>query len=214
MNEITEYGDRRMTVREVAEVFGVSDEAIKKHVRELYPDLMRNGCTTYLNEEQVTAIKQRMIPTTQVVGSITDLEAAQMLLKSAEHFKTRFEEERDARIEAEKRLAVAEPKAEFYDQVASSQDAIEMRDVAALLNIPGLGRNNLFDLLRERKIFSGRTPYREYQERGYFRVIEKAWFDRNNEAHIELVTLTTQKGLEFIRRLATGIINFPGGVTA
>jgi phage antirepressor YoqD-like protein len=43
-----------------------------------------------------------------------------LLLKSAEHFKDRFDEERERRIEAEKQLAIAEPKAAFYDQVADS----------------------------------------------------------------------------------------------
>ena len=210
MNEITAYGDRRMTVREVAEVLGVTDEAIKKHIRELYPDLMQERVTTYLNEEQITAVKQKMRLTTKVASAITDLEAAAMLIKSAEHFKVRFEQEQKARVEAENKLAIAEPKAAFYDQVADSQDAIEMRNVAALLNIPDLGRNKLFAMLREKKILDdGNIPYREYQDRGYFRVIEKPWFDRSNEPHIELVTLTTQKGLEYIRRLATGVINFP-----
>ena len=53
-----------MTVMEVAKVLGVSREAIKKHIRELFPDLMRNGVATYLNEEQVSLIKQRISSTT------------------------------------------------------------------------------------------------------------------------------------------------------
>jgi anti-repressor protein len=109
------------------------------------------------------------------------------------------------------RIAELEPKAAFYDQVADSRDAIEMRNVAAVLNIPGLGRNKLFALLREKKILDEKNiPYREYQNRGYFRVIEKPWFDSRDEAHVELVTLTLQKGLEYIRRIAEGIIPFPG----
>ena len=118
---------------------------------------------------------------------------------------------KDARIiELDARVAELEPKAAFYDQVADSKDAIEMRNVAAVLNIPNLGRNKLFAILREKKILDGNNiPYRNYQDRGYFRVIEKPWFDRNNESHIELVTLTTQKGLEYIHRLVTGVIRFP-----
>jgi anti-repressor protein len=108
------------------------------------------------------------------------------------------------------RIAELEPKAAFYDQVADSRDAIEMRNVAAVLNIPNLGRNKLFALLREKKILDGNNvPYREYQDRGYFRVIEKPWHDSRGEAHIVLVTLALQKGLEYIRRIATGIIPFP-----
>jgi phage antirepressor YoqD-like protein len=202
MNELANRNDSRMTVKEVAEILGVTDEAIKKHVRELYPDLMRNGVATYLNEEQVTAIKQKMLPTTSVVGAITDLEAAEMLLKSAEHFKARFEQEHGARVEAEQRLAIAAPKAEFYDQVAGSNDAIQMRDVAAVLNIPGMGRNTIFYHLRRLKILDSRNiPYRQYQDKGYFRVIEQSYDDAYGETHINFKTLVYQTGVDFIRKL-------------
>ena len=108
------------------------------------------------------------------------------------------------------RIIELEPKAAFYDQVADSKDAMEMRKVAAVLNIPKLGRNKLFEMLKQKKVIDANNiPYREYQERGYFRVTEKPWYDSKGEAHIVLVTLTTQKGLEFIRRLATGVILFP-----
>lgn len=108
------------------------------------------------------------------------------------------------------RIAELEPKAAFYDQVANSKDAIEMRNVAAVLNIPNLGRNKLFAMLKEKRILDDKNiPYRVYQDRGYFRVIEKPWYDKQGEVHIVLVTLTTQKGLEFIHRLVTGTILFP-----
>ena len=108
------------------------------------------------------------------------------------------------------RIAELEPKAAFYDQVADSKDAIEMRNVAAVLNIPNLGRNKLFAILKEKKILDDKNiPYRVYQDRGYFRVIEKPWYDKQGEVHIVFVTLTTQKGLEFIHRLVTGTILFP-----
>jgi DNA-binding Lrp family transcriptional regulator len=98
MNEIARQGDRRMTVREVAEALNVSEQTIRYHMRNLYPELVKNGVTTFLNEEQATAIKgligtgrndlQNIL---QVKNSFTDLEAAEMLLKSAQHFKTRFD---------------------------------------------------------------------------------------------------------------------------
>jgi DNA-binding Lrp family transcriptional regulator len=66
--EKEECGDNRMTIREAAEVLGVSGETIKNRVRELYPDLMRSGLTTYLNEKQITAIKQK-IGLTEVVDA-------------------------------------------------------------------------------------------------------------------------------------------------
>ena len=71
------YNDKRMTVREVAEILGVQEQLVRKHTRELYPDLMENGVATYLNEKQITAIKQKMRPVTLVTGAITDIEAAE-----------------------------------------------------------------------------------------------------------------------------------------
>lgn len=40
------------------------------------------------------------------------------------------------------------PKAEFFDAVASSKTAIQMADVAKVLDYPGYGRNRLFEFLR------------------------------------------------------------------
>ena len=209
MNAVANTNDVRMTVREVAEALGCSHDAITKHAKELYPNLMRNGVATYLNEEQVTAIKQKMRPTTKVVGAMTDLEAGMMAARVIEHYQARYEREQKARVEAERNVARLEskaeadrPKVEFFDQVTDSGDAIQMRDVAAVLNLPGWGRNNIFALLRDRKVLDrNNVPYREYQDRGYFRVIEQKWTDSMGETRISLKTLAYQRGVDFIRRL-------------
>jgi phage antirepressor YoqD-like protein len=183
MNEMA-FSGKAMTVKEVADVLGVSERAIQIHYKELHPNETnfagqnsKNGrIPLQLTEQDVTGIKKRMRLTTKVAGAITDLEAAEMLLKSAEHFKARFEQERKLRIETESKLAIAEPKAAFFDQAADSQDALQMRDVAAALNIPDMGRNKIFELLRKKNILDDRNvPYREYQDRGYFRVVERKW---------------------------------------
>jgi len=129
------------------------------------------------------------------------LDNPDLLIKVA----TRLKEERAARLEAEKQLTLAAPKVAFFDQVASSKDAIPMRDAASVLNIPGMGRNNLFRFLRDNKVLmEDNIPYREYQDRGYFRVIEQQWSDSEGETHISLKTLVYQKGLDYIRSLVMG----------
>jgi transposase len=63
-----------ITIKELAKMFNCKEEAIKKHIRELYPDLMQNGKTTYLNKEQVVEIKNKMTRTdnlqVKVVGEL------------------------------------------------------------------------------------------------------------------------------------------------
>jgi len=101
-----------------------------------------------------------------------------------------------------KQIVELEPKAAFFDQVADSKDAIDMREVAAVLNISGWGRNKIFAFLRERNILDDRNlPYRGYQDRGYFRVIEQKWTAGDGETRISLKTLVYQRGLDFIRGL-------------
>ncbi len=64
------------------------------------------------------------------------------------------------------------PKALFYDQVTGSKDTVEMKEVAKLLNM-GIGRNNLFKILREKKILDrNNQPYQQYVDLGYFRIVE------------------------------------------
>ena len=99
-------------------------------------------------------------------------------------------------------LAEYKPKVDFFDAVASSKDALQMRDVAGVLNIPCWGRNKIFAFLRERKVLDARNvPYREYEDRGFFRVIEQKWTDNEGETRISLKTLVYQKGVDYIRKL-------------
>lgn len=63
--------DKTMSVKDVATVLNVTPEALKKHIRILFPEIIKNGIETRLNEKQVAAIKQRILPTTEVVGNKT-----------------------------------------------------------------------------------------------------------------------------------------------
>ena len=115
---------------------------------------------------------------------------------------TRLKEEREARIIAEKKIIELKPKAEFYDDVAGSKSAISIAEVAKVLGVKGLGRNKLFQVLRDNKILqSNNQPYQAYVDRGYFRVVEQKWVASNGETRINIKTLVYQKGVDYIRKL-------------
>ena len=91
------------------------------------------------------------------------------------------------------------PKAEFFDAVTDSKDAIPIGDVAKILDM-GIGRNKLFEFLRDEKILMyNNQPYQKYIDQGYFRVVEQK-FEKNGEVCINIKTLVFQKGVDFIRR--------------
>jgi DNA-binding Lrp family transcriptional regulator len=155
MNELA--AGKTMTVREVAEVLGISPETVRANGKALYPDLFVNGVTTYLNEEQVTAIKLKIqghhnLQTTLEVQNIkTRLEKA-LLIQQA----MRFQGEMIAELETEnatlKQQAEADrPKVEMFDRARRSSDTLDMRRIAAVLNVKNLGRKwdkNFQGLLR------------------------------------------------------------------
>lgn len=92
------------------------------------------------------------------------------------------------------------PKAEFFDTVADSKTAISMNDVAKVLGIKGMGRNNLFEFSRNEKILmSNNVPFQIYVDRGYFRVIEQKYM-KNGEPCMNIKTLVYQKGVDFISK--------------
>lgn len=111
--------------------------------------------------------------------------------------------EQAAMLEHQQRLLeAAQPKVEFFDAVAASKDAIQIGDAAKVLGIPGMGRNKLFQFLRDQGVLmKDNIPYQQYIDRGYFRVIEQKWTTRDGETRISIKTLVYQRGLDFIRRL-------------
>ena len=67
------------------------------------------------------------------------------------------------------------PKAEFFDAVASSKTAIQMADVAKVLDYPGYGRNRLFEFLRNKKVLMhNNQPYQKYIDCGYLELLNRS----------------------------------------
>ena len=102
---------------------------------------------------------------------------------------------------AEEKIKIDAPKVEFFEAVADSKDAIDMGTAAKVLNC-GIGRNDLFQLLRDKKILmEGNIPYQTYVDREYFRTIEQKYTMPDGSTRISIKTLVYQKGLEFIRKI-------------
>lgn len=94
------------------------------------------------------------------------------------------------------------PKEEFFDAVTGSKDAIEIGKVEKVLNYSGVGRNKLFEILRDRGILmKDNVPYQKYIDNGYFRTIEQKYSMPDGETRISIKTLVYQKGVDYIRKV-------------
>lgn len=110
--------------------------------------------------------------------------------------------EQAKRIQAESVIETLAPKAEFYDAVAGSRSAIDIGNAAKVLGIPGVGRNKLFEILRDQGILDdSNIPYQKYIDCGYFRVIEQKYSTPTGETRISFKTLVYQRGLDHIRKI-------------
>ena len=100
----------------------------------------------------------------------------------------------------DKQIEEMKPKAEFFDAVADSKTAVPMNEVAKTLNIPGYGRNRLFEFLRDEAILDrNNIPYQRYVDNGWFRVVEQSYM-KNGERCINFKTLVYQRGVDGIRK--------------
>ena len=105
--------------------------------------------------------------------------------------------------EEKQKVALLQPKADFYDTVANSESLLSMADVAKVLD-RGIGRNRLFKLLRDKGILqSNNVPYQRFVDAGYFKVVENSYMAGDN-AIVSTVTYVKQKGVDYIRKLLEG----------
>lgn len=101
---------------------------------------------------------------------------------------------------ANQKIAELAPKAEFFDTVASSDSLLSMGQVAKTLNM-GIGRNNLFALLRFKCILNfDNIPYQRFVNAGYFKLVEGT-YNINGEPKVSTTTYVSQKGLDYIRKI-------------
>ena len=93
-------------------------------------------------------------------------------------------------------------KVEFYDDVIDSTTTFEISKVAKMLNFINIGRNNLFEILREQGILQrDNVPYQNYIDRGWFRLIETKYTKPNGDIQLNYKTVVYQKGIEHIAKL-------------
>ena len=106
-------------------------------------------------------------------------------------------------IEKQKqKLIEADPKVEFYDTVTDLETTVDFWQAVKILNYKGLGRNRLFQYLRDKEILMpNNTPYQRYIDAGYFRLIKTTWNTSNNDRVIYFKTVIYKKGLDFLSKI-------------
>lgn len=207
----TEYV-RWNTVRQYLSEFGFSQEVAKdSFIPESIFYRLAMKAKNEVAERFQAKIADEVIPSIRKHGAYMTpqtLEKAILNPDTMIQLCTMLKEEQEKRrkVESEnQKLAIEnedmKPKAEFYDTVTDSKDAISMAEVAKVLDC-GIGRNKLFEFLKKKKILDkSKVPYQRFVDAGYFRVIETKYTKPNGDVCINIKTLVLQKGIDYIRKV-------------
>ena len=192
MNDLARVGEamaKAMTVKQVAEALGMADSTIRNKARELFPDLVENGVTTYLVEEQVQAIKDALVPRTltlksKVESAVTALDMANKarevmawLMSESDRLRAELADEREAR-------AIDAPKVESFEALMRSDKTMSITDASKHFGLhpkaevfPYLracGYLTMMDLPTQAAIDAGYLALREVERRGDGQIIKQA----------------------------------------
>lgn len=194
MKELLNYGDKRMTVKEVAAALGVAPVTVNQNVSKLYPGLARNGVTTYLDEMQVTRIKQAieksgrgdLMNVQKVADTTTDIEMIESAARFVSWANAKIAEQRAALAEAERKNAV-------LMHVSKTYTATEIAKELGLRSAQELNEK-LADMKIQYKQNGTWVPYADYANMGYFEIKQEVF----DNGHVEYHRRITQDGRAFI----------------
>lgn len=216
MSDLMNFNGSTISSKVISEITGKEHSSVMRDIRNLIEQLGgdKGGCTfalsSYMGDNQklnpmyeltskealLLASGYNVILRLKIINRVEELETP----KARTHLEV-IDSERAlliSNLEKDKVIEAMMPKAEFFDQVTGSKDCYDMADVAKVCNL-GIGRNTLFQFLRESKVLrENNTPYQQYVDNGYFRVIESKYNKPDGSVHISLKTVVYQKGIDFI----------------
>ena len=199
MNKII-LPEKTMTVKEVAAVLGVSRDSIERTISTLYPQKMQKGITTFLNEKEVTEIKNTLArhhnfrSKAEVKNAITNLDKIETIAKAMGYLQEMVTELTAQNEQLKIENAEAKPKAEYYDILIDRGNSTNLRNTAREL---GLQEKRFIKQLQLDKFLyrdkhNQLCPYSEYVQKGYFEMKEWQYGEKCG-----IQTLITVTGKQF-----------------
>lgn len=174
----------QMTIREVSKVLGKDNSTIRKIGKKLFPESFKNGITTLLNENQVTAIKFNLgknsqLPKTELEKELIVLEAIKIQAERVEILKHNLQE-------AEQKVKMLVHDSRTYTTT----------EIAKELGFKSAIAFNRFLFERRIAFKDGRgvwVLYSKYADKGYHEVKQKVIIhERENEANSEKIIYLSQ----------------------
>jgi phage antirepressor YoqD-like protein len=204
----TKSAGKMMTTKEVVEVLGCAVKTVFENAKTCLPDKrIENGKTTlwteneatilleHLKQEKASGRHSNLYIQSKGIETAKSLEleaalAAQKAIELQQKVIAKLKAESEAK---QKRLEVAEPKAETLDKMTATASDISVRELAAIFAVPHFGQNKLFQKLRDDGYIDGfNRPHRRHIENGL--MYEKEYYVPQLDATKQQLRIT-QKGV-------------------
>jgi phage antirepressor YoqD-like protein len=200
----------RMTVKQVADALGCDDETVRRHVKDMWPNIFKNGTTTSLDECMVLHVKNKLAESgrndLRNVAEVKDIHTElEMKQKAAEVLGWLASEADRLRAElalSSEALALAAPKVEAFDRLLDASGTVCLTDAAKAL---GQSPKKFFDDCHALGVLFRRAgqdwvPYQSYLDRGWFEVKTRTYGEGPHD-HVTEQTRVTPKGLDGMAKL-------------
>lgn len=228
MNNLIKVGEKEyMTSKEIAEVTGKEHKIVMRDIRNLIDQLGENNGYIFVLVEYTDLKGEKrpmykldkksclllssgysVILRSKIIDRWEELEkekrSGNFVIPSTFSEALMLAAKQAEEIEEKNKLLLEQtPKVEFYNAVTGSEDTIDMRTVATVLNM-GIGRNKIFEVLRDKRVLDRKNmPYQKYIDLGYFRTVETQYTKSDGTNCINIKAVVFQKGLDFIRKTLT-----------
>lgn len=183
-------------------------EEFRAWVRERIKEIRKYGFTTQTNEDgthNVQAMAEFLRSKEESAGKLAFVALAEWKTKAT----TELERQKDLISVQNEQLKQQKPKVQFAEKVVISKDSISVNEMAKLLHKNGvdIGRNRLFEWLRERKLVMkvsdgnnrwSNIPTQVAVNKGLLSIVEKTYTDAFGESRISTTTVVTPKGQDYI----------------
>ena len=182
-------------------------EEFRAWVRERIKEIRKFGFTTQTNEDgthNVQAMAEFLHGKEDSAGKLAFIALAEWKIKAT----MELEKQKDLISVQNEQLEQQKPKVQFAEQVAVSKDSITVNEMAKLLHKNGIniGRNRLFDWLRNKKLVMRVSDNRKWSNiptqtavnQGLLTIVEKTYTDGWGESRISTTTVVTPKGQGYI----------------
>lgn len=155
-----------MTIKEIADLLGVSDETIRRSIIKSLPHVLKNGVETNLTFEQAKLIISSLkVKASTRISVATDMNRPpQNVEVGAGQLTQMLRAAADAIESRDKQISVLGPKAEIHDRIA---DSTGRKSVAEMAQILGTGQKRLFKFMRDSGILTEHNrPYQSHIDTG------------------------------------------------